>query len=444
MKILKRVMATKHKLGHALLASVFCAALTAPAVASEAPFAFSVRDRVLVVAPHPDDEALSTGGLIQSAVENKAAVKVVYLTYGDDNEIASLFYLKKPLLLSKDILKMGKVRENEAEKAMVSLGLSPQDLFFLGYPDSGLLILWRRVWGMVRPFRHFLTNIDRVPYADSYKPGSLYRGENIARDLREIIETYRPTHIFVTAPFDRHPDHQAAYLFLSLALLDLREKAAETEVYVYLVHFPEWPPLKGYLPAEWLKAPPPVSGSGRVSWLMDSLSISEVKAKKSILEKYSSEVVYSKKNLMSFVRANELFGRVMPEKAALGTQELLGEPRRACFAVENGELWVSAPLEDFDERGAFTTEIYGWRTNKDFGQMPKLALRLFGNRLFVKDRMRDVFIQGILFKLEKNRVLIRVPLAALGAPEVIFTRMETSSEKASLDFGSSRILEISA
>ncbi|MCB1569830.1 MAG: PIG-L family deacetylase, partial [Xanthomonadales bacterium] len=42
-------------------------------------------DRLLVVVPHPDDETLATGGLIQRALLAGAALRVVFATDGDNN-----------------------------------------------------------------------------------------------------------------------------------------------------------------------------------------------------------------------------------------------------------------------------------------------------------------------------------------------------------------------
>ena len=45
----------------------------------------SARDRVLVLAVHPDDESLCAGGLIQHALAHGAKVRVVFITDGDNN-----------------------------------------------------------------------------------------------------------------------------------------------------------------------------------------------------------------------------------------------------------------------------------------------------------------------------------------------------------------------
>jgi hypothetical protein len=43
----------------------------------------SAETRLLVVAPHPDDEVLGAGGLMQQVHEAGGTVRVVYLTNGD-------------------------------------------------------------------------------------------------------------------------------------------------------------------------------------------------------------------------------------------------------------------------------------------------------------------------------------------------------------------------
>ena len=41
--------------------------------------------RILILAPHPDDESLGTGGLIQQALAAGAALRVLFITDGDNN-----------------------------------------------------------------------------------------------------------------------------------------------------------------------------------------------------------------------------------------------------------------------------------------------------------------------------------------------------------------------
>lgn len=148
-------------------------------------------DRLLIVAPHPDDETLGTGGAIQEALVHGASVKVVYLTDGD-------------------LIWDGRMRRKEAVRAMEVLGLDPGKLFFLGYPDFWLFRLWKKI-----------------------PEGA---GKCLLSDLKNILTEFRPTRILVTAPFDRNRDHQAAFLFLNAALDGLRPRWAPSQVLLYLIH----------------------------------------------------------------------------------------------------------------------------------------------------------------------------------------------------------------
>ena len=76
--------------------------------------ALTREDRLLIVAPHPDDEILGTGGLIQQAIAVGADVRVVYLTNGDHNQVAFKLYHGKLWLRAKQYLIYGEERRREA------------------------------------------------------------------------------------------------------------------------------------------------------------------------------------------------------------------------------------------------------------------------------------------------------------------------------------------
>ena len=42
-------------------------------------------ERIIIFAPHPDDEILGCAGLIQKVLKKKGKVWIVYLTNGDHN-----------------------------------------------------------------------------------------------------------------------------------------------------------------------------------------------------------------------------------------------------------------------------------------------------------------------------------------------------------------------
>ncbi|MEI8062781.1 MAG: PIG-L family deacetylase [Verrucomicrobiota bacterium] len=103
-------------------------------------------DRIAIIAPHPDDEVLATSGLIQQAVAAGAQVKVIYLTNGDHNQDNFRQFDRRKNLAPTTILGLGEQRRNEALAAMQLLGLTENDLTFLGYPDWWTLRLWQDYW----------------------------------------------------------------------------------------------------------------------------------------------------------------------------------------------------------------------------------------------------------------------------------------------------------
>jgi LmbE family N-acetylglucosaminyl deacetylase len=80
--------------------------------------------KVLVFAPHPDDDLIGCGGSIAKHIKQGNQATIVYMTSGD---AGSLKYSKA---------KLRKIRENEAKTAAKALGV--KDLIFLRNPDGYL------------------------------------------------------------------------------------------------------------------------------------------------------------------------------------------------------------------------------------------------------------------------------------------------------------------
>ena len=78
---------------------------------------FKKNERVLILAPHPDDEVIGCAGVIQQALKAGARVKVVYLTNGDHNELAFIVYEKRIVMRRGEFIHMGQIRQKEAIKA---------------------------------------------------------------------------------------------------------------------------------------------------------------------------------------------------------------------------------------------------------------------------------------------------------------------------------------
>ena len=121
----------------------------APVFAQKVFPSITANDRIIVIAPHPDDEVLGAGGLIQQACAVGAEVHVVYLTSGDHNQIAFKLYKFRLHLSPSQYIAFGELRHREAAAATALFGLTPDQLTFLGYPVSNLQI-WRDHWGNAR------------------------------------------------------------------------------------------------------------------------------------------------------------------------------------------------------------------------------------------------------------------------------------------------------
>jgi len=192
---------------------------------------FKKDDRVLILSPHPDDEAIGAAGVIQKCLKAKAAVKIAYLTCGDFNELSYLLSNANLAIFSGEFVQLGKERRREALRAMNYLGLCDSDLVFLGYPDFGTLEIMLKYWEREHGFEHPLTRISKVPYQEALSYEAPYTGESILKDLTSVILDFKPTKIFVSHPADTNGDHRALYLFLRVALWDLEGKINNPQVF---------------------------------------------------------------------------------------------------------------------------------------------------------------------------------------------------------------------
>ena len=166
--------------------------------------AFTKQDRVLILSPHPDDESLATGGLIQRAVEAGAQVRILYATNGDNNPWPQRLLERKLQINASDRARWGRRRQEEAMDALTHLGVPPgTSTRFLGFPDQG--------------FTKALLGLDDRPL----------------NALRSEIANWHPTLLVTPSPFDIHPDHNALAVFTELALQKID---FPIEHLVFLVH----------------------------------------------------------------------------------------------------------------------------------------------------------------------------------------------------------------
>jgi len=433
--------------------------------ATQPPFsvlALSTNDRVLVMAPHPDDESLGCGGIIQTAVERHIPVHVVFFTYGDNNQWSFVLYRKHPVFESKAVQGMGLIRHDEAIQAARLMGLETNQLTFLGYPDFGTLYIWNNCWGAHPPYKSMLTRATAVPYANAFRPGARYTGEDILQDLTAILRDFKPTKIFISHPSDHNPDHRALYLFMRVALWNL-ESDLRPELRPYLTHFQRWPQPQGLYADKPLEAPDIMRRAA--AWSLFPLSSNQVSIKLAALKAHASQFRYSGKYLSSFVRQNELFGDLPAinlraphdlNPAAAGPMdttpdlpdELTAEERDAYTSVEwnfarcEGDalvlaINVSRPLAQTVEA---EVSIFGYRPDRPFPEMPKLRISLGELKYKVMDGRQRLDNNTAAVTYRNKSISLRVPLAALGNPDRILISAQTSRAEVPFDWVAWRIL----
>jgi len=428
----------------------------------EARVTLNEQDRVLVLAPHPDDEVLGCGGIIQQAVAMGLPVHIAFLTYGDFYEFSFIVYEKRPVLTARGVEGMGEIRHDEAIAADSVLGVPKDNLSFFGYPDFGTLEMFDAAWGDSPPVRGMLSRATAVPYANAVRPGAPYKGEEVLRDLTDLIRGFRPTKVFVSHPADHHPDHRALYVFTRICLFDL-EKEMTPEVYPYLVHYTAWPRPRGYHADKPLA--PPGWLSGEIPWGIDPLDPAMARVKLAALRKHRTQYETTPRFLAAFARTNELFGdfpeiqldvntpsqstseNTLGKAAEVGVVEeepahLIGIVRRT-VKTENDTLVLSLDLtHSLAREVGSSVYLFGYRSDRPFAQMPKLHIELGALSHRVYDKHHEIPWDHIGITRTGRHIDIRVPLEMLGNPQRILTAAKTYAGDIPLDWAAWRVLDV--
>jgi len=219
-------------------------------------------DRTLIIAPHPDDESIAAGGLLQRAIAAGGEVRIVFVTDGDNNPWP-LRYLKKKLWISEaDHAEWGALRRLESRRGLAELGVPPSAAIFLGYPD-------KKLTGMLRS------------------------GDLRPRDaLATIIDDFAPSLLVVPSSFDLHADHRAIAWLAHAA-------APGKNIITYVIH--------GHAPR------------GRLAFRLD-LTAEEANRKRSAIECHQSQLVLSRKRFLGYARPAEEFHEAEFEVARLDSR----------------------------------------------------------------------------------------------------------------------------
>ena len=268
-------------------------------------------ERLLVLAPHPDDEVLAAAGLMRRVHQGGGWVHVVYLTSGDAFDLAS----GSPLPSHEAMRRLALRRMVEAWRGLEALGLPRERALFLGFPDQGLFQLFTTHYYL--PYESPYTGLKAALYPGVYRPGLPYTGKALEATLVEILRELRPTRILLPSPLDAHRDHQATAYFGMRAAASL---GLEGRLWYYMVHGGYQYPLPKGLHKRLPLYPAP-RGRG-LPWERFPLTPEEVELKEKAIRAHKSQMRLLGRFLLAFVRQNELYSPLpVPAKEALAPEE---------------------------------------------------------------------------------------------------------------------------
>jgi LmbE family N-acetylglucosaminyl deacetylase len=148
----------------------------------------------MVFAPHQDDETLGCGGTLVLKRRAGAPVALVFMTDGTTSH--------RRFMGEEELRSM---RKAEANSAAAILGLSPEDIHFLDFPDGGLK-------------RFHADAVSRV--------GSL-------------LDRYRPAEVYVPYRSDGTPDHESTH---DVVVEAVKNAGRPAEICEYPIWFwNQWP-----------------------------------------------------------------------------------------------------------------------------------------------------------------------------------------------------------
>lgn len=150
-----------------------------------------VKETILVVVAHSDDQILGPGGTLSKYIEEGKQIKTIIFSYGE----MSHFYFKPDVI--------AKMRKQEAEDADKILGGSGVEFF----------------------------GISEGKFKSEFENG------DFKSKLQKRILSYKPTKIFTHAKSESHPDHKAVHDLLLDSYDELHKKQLfTTDVYVFALY----------------------------------------------------------------------------------------------------------------------------------------------------------------------------------------------------------------
>jgi LmbE family N-acetylglucosaminyl deacetylase len=147
-------------------------------------------NKIVVFAPHPDDEILCCGGTIIEKLKKGYDISIVYMTDGR-NALCNLGVITNP-----SPFELKDIRRKEAIRGANLLGVTPSNLYFLDVEDTKL----------------------------NYDP-------NLINIIRDLLNSIKPQEIYLPSIEDATSDHKNTNLIVMSSLKMIK---LETKLYSYI------------------------------------------------------------------------------------------------------------------------------------------------------------------------------------------------------------------
>jgi len=275
--------------------------------------------RLMVFSPHPDDETLGVGGLIQRVLQSGGKVRVIFMTSGDGYPEGVEMEDRIAHPTAQDYREYGTLRQKEALQVLATLGMKEKDVMFLGFPDGGLYSILSKYRSDDGPdYTSPFTLENHPPLVDTLLPNIEYNGDDLKREVLRVLTDFRPTLVVTVHRRDQHPDHCSTYFFVRQALNELatRTPLFHPYMFTFLIHFGQWPMGEDAGFGSRL-SPPQGFPEKEDPWISFPLSPLEVEMKRRALLLYHSQMLIMGRYLLSFARGNELF---LPDQKGTGNE----------------------------------------------------------------------------------------------------------------------------
>lgn len=312
-------------------------------------------DRVLVFAPHPDDESIACGGLLQVARAAGAAVRVIVLTDGDNNPWPQRWIEKRWRIGPVERARWGARRREEARAALRVLDIAQADACFLGLPDLGLTDLLMR--------------------ADP----------QVVESLRGAIDEFAPTLLILPALADRHPDHSATHILSRLALARCRRAAPR--LLAFAVH--------GQTPTQ--------------QGVAVRLSEAQRGIKQAAILAHASQMQLSEQRFLRYAGSREAYQAV--------SLALVDDPQHPLHAHLDGDGVLRTRVDLRRWKAGLRGQALYYAIESDaLGSVRwQIALDRRDNQLDIRDRVAGTVVARATLQRSATELSVAVPVAALGA-----------------------------